>query len=111
MKQTIDETNRRREKQQAYNKEQGITPTAIVKGKTSVLGSYSKQAESKAYIEPTTFNIVADPIIAHMSKPQLEKAIEKTRKSMYEAARRLEFPEAAQYRDELAKLKEFLLKI
>jgi len=111
MKQTIDETNRRREKQQAYNKEQGITPTAIVKGKTSVLGSYSKQAESKAYIEPTTFNIVADPIIAHMSKPQLEKAIEKTRRSMYEAARRLEFPEAAQYRDELAKLKEFLLKI
>lgn len=111
MQQTIDETNRRRNKQRAYNEKHGITPTAIMKGKNSALGSYGKQAELNAYIEPTSFSMVADPVIAHMTKPQLEKAIEKTRKSMYEAARRLNFLEAAQYRDELFRLNEYLLKI
>jgi len=108
MQQTIDETNRRRNKQRAYNEKHGITPTAIVRERNSVLGAYSKQAEPKAYIEPSGSSLVADPIILRMSNPQLQKTIEKTRKSMYEAARRLEFPEAAQYRDELLKMQSLL---
>lgn len=109
MQQTIDETNRRRNKQRAYNVKHNITPTAIIKDRTSALGGYSKQADAKAYIEPDFMSLVADPILIRMSNVQLQKAIDKTRKSMYESARRLEFPEAAHYRDELMKL-ELLLK-
>ena len=108
MRQTIDETNRRRAKQQAYNEAHGITPTAIVKEKSSALGSHQKAAEPDAYVEPTATSLVADPVLTHMTKPQLKKVVEKTRKAMYEAARRLEFPEAAKYRDELNVLEELL---
>ena len=109
MQQTIDETNRRRNKQRAYNVKHNIIPTAIIKDRTSALGGYSKQAEAKAYVEPDYMSLVADPILVRMNNAQLQKAIDKTRKSMYESARRLEFPEAAHYRDELMKL-ELLLK-
>ncbi|MDD4972265.1 MAG: excinuclease ABC subunit UvrB [Paludibacter sp.] len=108
---TIDETNRRREKQRAYNEMHGITPTAITKEITSsTLGAYSKQAEPKAYIEPTSSSLVADPVIAHMNPTQLQKSIDKAKKDMYEAAKRLDFLEAAQYRDEVLKLEELLPK-
>jgi excinuclease ABC subunit B len=107
---TIDETNRRRVKQQAYNEKYHITPTAIIKDKFSALSAYSTPIEAKAYIEPTTVNLVADPIIALMKQPQLEKAIDKARKAMYEASKRLDFLEAAQYRDEVLKLEELLKK-
>jgi excinuclease ABC subunit B len=110
MKQTIDETNRRRDKQRAYNELHGITPTAIVKDKTSsTLGSYAK-IDPKAYVEPETSSLVADPVVAHMNTTQLQKAIDKARKAMYEAAKRLDFLEAAQYRDEVLKLEELLPK-
>ena len=111
MQLTIDETNRRREKQQAYNEEHHITPTAIIKDKTSALSVYANQPEPQAYIEPVTSSIAADPIIAHMKQPQLQKAIDKARKAMYEASKRLDFLEAAQYRDEVLKLEELLTKI
>jgi len=112
MQQTIDETDRRREKQKAYNVLHGITPTSLNKGITSsTLGAYSKLAEPKAYIEPTDFSLVADPVIAHMNQTQLQKAIDKAKKAMYEAAKRLDFLEAAQYRDEVLKLEELLPKI
>jgi excinuclease ABC subunit B len=108
MQQTINETNRRREKQLAYNEKHGITPTRIVKHTTSLLGeTKSKLAEEYAYIEGETLKI-ADPIIEYMNKNQLEKAIERTRKLMEEAAKKLEFIEAAQYRDEMIKLQEKL---
>ncbi len=108
MKQTIDETLRRRAKQQAYNEAHGITPTAIIKERSSALGAYVKQTEPQSYVEPTSVSLVADPVLAHMTAPQLKKAIDKARKSMYEAARRLEFNQAAQYRDEMKALEEYL---
>ncbi len=111
MQLTIDATLRRRAKQRAYNEAHGITPTAIIRERSSALGSYIKQTEPQAYLEPTGVSLVADPILAHMTIPQLLKAIEKARKSMYEAARRLEFNQAAQFRDEMKALEEYLSKL
>lgn len=109
MRLTIDETARRREKQLAYNEANGITPKSIRKGHTSVLGKQaSERAAMKAYVEPDAVNVAADPVVQYMSRPALEKAIEKTRKAMHDAAKKLEFIEAAQYRDELMKLEELL---
>ena len=115
MKKTIDETTRRREKQLAYNEANGITPKQIQRARNiALLGNTTTEKEetksriSKAYIEPKNTSIAADPIVQYMSKPQMEKAIERTRKLMQEAAKKLEFIEAAQYRDELLKLEDML---
>jgi excinuclease ABC subunit B len=105
MEKTINETNRRREKQLAYNEKHGITPTAIIKGERNSF----QNIEPNAYIEPDTSQaIAADPVVQYMSKPALEKAIVKTKKAMQDAAKRLEFLEAAQLRDELIKLEDLL---
>jgi excinuclease ABC subunit B len=104
MQLTMDETNRRREKQLAYNEKHGITPTQIVKNTTSLLGETKpKPIEEYAYVEEEMLK-VADPIIDYMSKAQLKKVMERVKKQMEEAARKLEFLEAAQYRDEMIKL-------
>ena len=114
MKKTIDETNRRREKQLAYNEANGITPKQIKKAYSNALLSATAEKEEakgkgpKAYIEPEKASIAADPIVQYMTKPQMEKAIERTRKLMQEAAKKLEFIEAAQYRDELLRLEDIL---
>ena len=113
MQKTIDETNRRREKQLAYNEANHITPQAIQKAKNSILAketdSQSEKSQPIPYREEydiSHVNIAADPVVQYMNKEQLKKAIENTRKAMVAAAKRMEFIEAAQYRDELVKLQD-----
>lgn len=120
MQQTIDETARRRMKQMRYNEMNGITPTQIKKSlKTGVLRTEiggeepesDKPAARIAYIEPDSAAFAADPIVERMTRPQLEKSIANTTKLMKEAAKRLDFIQAAQYRDEIVRLqKELELK-
>ena len=112
MRQTIDETNRRREKQLAYNEAHGITPRQIKRARNNVLLDIQGEkttASPKAYAEaPQEIQTAADPIIEYMSKEQLQRSINRTRKLMQEAAKKLNFIEAAQYRDELLKLEDLL---
>jgi excinuclease ABC subunit B len=105
MRKTISETERRREKQLPYNALHGITPTAIVKGERNSFANI----DPEAYIEPEKpLGIAADPVVQYMSRPALEKTIARTKKAMHDAAKKLEFLEAAQLRDELIKLEDLL---
>jgi excinuclease ABC subunit B len=109
MRSTIDETNRRREKQEAYNQEHGITPTQIVKGKQSVLSKSGKLAVYSNDDEPEIL-LAADPVVKYMDKKQLEKLLEQTRKLMEKAAKDMNFMEAARLRDEMFALEEMTNK-
>ncbi|RGK99506.1 excinuclease ABC subunit UvrB [Prevotella disiens] len=114
MQKTIDETARRREKQLKYNEENHITPTQIVRTIKDTLPSsensativpINKAKAPQAYSEPTfETSIVADPIVMKMTKAQLEKSIQNTTMLMQEAAKNLDFLQAAQYRDEILRL-------
>lgn len=114
MRLTIDETNRRRAKQLAYNEAHGITPQQIKRAYNNVLLEKTENEpqtpkQPKAYTDaPEQLYAAADPIVQYMSKEQLQKSINRTRKLMQEAAKKLDFIEAAQYRDELLRLEEQL---
>ena len=106
MRLTIAETTRRREKQMRYNAEHGITPKQIEKAlNTSLLVPNTQQeTEPKPYNIEDRTRAVADPVISTMTPQQLDKAIARVRRLMNEAASRMDFMEAAQYRDEMFKL-------
>ncbi len=113
MKITIDETNRRREKQIAYNLQHGITPKTVGKSKEAIMEQTSvldfKGGAPKAYIEQDhAASVAADPIVQYMSKSELQKAIEKTKKEMNTAAKEMDFLQAAKLRDEMFALENIL---
>lgn len=115
MQKTIDETTRRRMIQMKYNEDHHITPKQIVK---EIKGSLpesdgSQKQKTKAgvaysYVEPDKATFAADPIIKEMTRPELEKSIDNTRRLMEEAAKKLDFIQAAQYRDEMLRLQKML---
>jgi excinuclease ABC subunit B len=112
MQMAIDETNRRRKIQQDYNLEHGITPRTVIKSKDSILGQTtvadSKKTTKRYYIEEEEKSLAADPVVAYLTKSELEKMADRTRKAMEKAAKDLEFMEAARLRDEYLAIQKLL---
>jgi excinuclease ABC subunit B len=112
MRKTIDETERRRAKQMAYNEDHGITPTTVIKSKseifrqTAVLDAVEGQSEQAYNFAQEQVSKVADPILDYMNKVDLEKALAKVEKDMHKAAKNMEYMEAARLRDEVEMLKQ-----
>ncbi|MDW7692468.1 excinuclease ABC subunit UvrB [Flammeovirgaceae bacterium SG7u.111] len=109
MQRAIDETARRRAKQIEYNKENGITPTTVIKSKDAIM-QQTKVADSKKttknyYIEEES-TIAADPVVAYMKSDEIDKLIAQTKKNMEKAAKDLDFMEAARLRDEMFELEK-----
>lgn len=129
MQQTIDETERRRSLQLAYNEEHGITPTAIIKARNAIIGRETeddvpsvgsrhqssqgnrrREKEKPMYASEfsTTVDIAADPVIGYMNAEELQRSINRMRAEMLEAAMKMEFIEAARLRDEVIKMEQRL---
>ncbi len=112
MRLAIDETNRRRKTQIDYNLANGITPRTILKSVESILGQTkvadSKKINKRYYIEEEEKTLAADPVAAYLTKEELTKMIDRTRKAMEKAAKELEFMEAARLRDEYLALQKLL---
>lgn len=112
MREAIDETDRRRKIQLDYNIAHGITPQTIIRSKESILGQTkvadSKKSMKRYYIEDEEKSMAADPVVAYLSKDDLTKLIERTKKAMEKAAKELEFMEAARLRDEYLALQKLV---
>ncbi len=110
MQRTIDETNRRRVKQMAYNQEHGIIPRTVTKSKEEIMGQQSilsiRGSAPSYYVEPEEASVAADPVVDFASKEQLMKMIDTAEKKMKDAAAKHDFIEAAQFRDEMKSLKK-----
>lgn len=117
MRKTIDETERRREKQIAYNTLHNITPTTVLKSKEQIMNQTSVADAKRGDIdavynnEGAEFSAAADPVFDYMTIPELEKAIKETEKSMMKAAKEMEFIEAARYRDQIEDLKKRIKRL
>lgn len=112
MQKAIDETRRRRSIQMAYNEEHGITPKTILKSTEAIMGqtSVADVKGRKVYTGRETVDVAADPLVAYMSKDQLQKLVLETQRKMEQAAKDMDFLEAARFRDEYLQLKEKLEK-
>ncbi|HMJ71363.1 MAG TPA: excinuclease ABC subunit UvrB [Cyclobacteriaceae bacterium] len=112
MRQAIDETDRRRKIQEDYNTAHGITPTTIIRSKQEIFRQTkvadSKKSQRRYYVEDEEKSMAADPVVAYMSKDDLLKLSETTKKAMEKAAKELEFMEAARLRDEYLALQKLL---
>jgi excinuclease ABC subunit B len=113
MRQTMEETARRRSKQIAHNEANGITPRTVTRTREEIMAQRSilevrGSEPSQAYFEKEDLNLAAEPVLAYASKGQLEKMIQQTEENMKKAAKDLDFLTAAQYRDELVALKKVL---
>jgi len=111
MRVTIDETNRRRDKQMNYNIEHGITPRTVGKTREEILEQTSvadfSGIEPKIYVEPDPTQVIAaDPVMQYLSEKDLKKAVDNVRKKMDKAAKEMDFLEAAKYRDEMFSLEK-----
>jgi excinuclease ABC subunit B len=110
MQKAIDETNRRRAIQMEYNEAHGITPKTILKSREAIMEQTSvadsKPTAKRYYVEPEETRIAADPVVQYMGKSDLEKLMAETQRKMEQAAKELNFLEAARYRDELLQLRE-----
>ena len=112
MQQTIEETERRREKQLAYNEKHGITPQQIIKSTEAIMGqtavASSMIVEKNAYVENTKKSVAADPVVKFMSKQAILHTMDKNKKDMKAAVKVLDFIEAARLRDENKELEKLL---
>lgn len=112
MQEAIDETNRRRQIQLDYNFANGITPKTVIKSKESILGQTkvadSKRSTKNYYVENEESTLAADPVVAYLSKDELMKMSDRTRKAMEKAAKELEFMEAAKLRDEYLAIQKLI---
>jgi excinuclease ABC subunit B len=112
MQRTIDETNRRRKKQTEYNLEHQITPTQIIKSTVSLFDQNKDELSRRGfYADQAKSDIAADPVVKYMGKPELERAIDQSKKQMEKAAKELDFIEAARFRDEMYALQGVLDKV
>ncbi|HOX77749.1 MAG TPA: excinuclease ABC subunit UvrB [Bacteroidales bacterium] len=112
MRQTIDETNRRREKQLAYNEAHNITPKAIIKSVERIMGQTAvadaKHKEPQPYFEKEEVEVAADPVLKYLSDSQIQRSISDLRKEIEKAVKELDFIQAAKLRDEMYAMEEFL---
>jgi excinuclease ABC subunit B len=112
MRVTMEETDRRRDKQIAYNTQHGITPTTVGKSREEIIEQTSvmdfKGGVQKAYVEDEMITLAADPIVQYMTKADLKKSVENTKKEMLAAAKNMDFLLAAKLRDEMFALEKMM---